>query len=85
MDINDTKVNTIINNKNVEIPKFKLRSPIHYNIEDLLSCFSILLILIIIVFFWYLFTKLFIYIAYHKITERLEDLPDTEDENEYSF
>ena len=71
------KNNTIPNSSNEQV--FQWRKPINYTLEDLLMSLSLLVMLIIFFIIWYLLTRLFIYLAYHKTVERIRQMDDSEE------
>ena len=58
---------------------FQLRTPINYTLEDWVMSLFLLVILIIFFIIWYLLTRLFIYLAYHKDAERIRQKEYFED------
>jgi hypothetical protein len=75
------KNNTIPNNSNEQI--FQWRTPINYTLEDMLMSLSLLVMLIIFFIIWYLLTRLFMYLAYHKTAEKIRQIEDSG--NDVSF
>jgi flagellar biogenesis protein FliO len=53
---------------------FKLRAPVVYKLEDMMMSLTLLLILSIVIFILYGFTRCFIYLAYHRSKKSIQNV-----------